>query len=136
MVSKSSITPLIILDTNVVLRFLLKDNKALTAKATRVFMEAEQGRYFIYLDDLVIAETAWVLKSVYYYTGSQISKQLLNLIERDFILLNDKELVKQALICFDQKNLAYIDCWLKTLAENQNLKLVTFDKKLAKSHLT
>lgn len=53
------------LDTNVLVRFLINDDKAQGRKARRLLEEAERsgGRYFI--PTAVLLETLWVLSAVY-----------------------------------------------------------------------
>ena len=52
-----------ILDTNVLLRFLVGDNKQQHQEAERWFKEAEQRKRKIVLVPLVVAETCFVLES-------------------------------------------------------------------------
>ena len=73
------------LDTNVILRFLLRDNDILHKKSEKIFLEAEKGKSKIIITPSVIFEIVYVLEKVYKIKREKISKLL------DF-LLNKKVL--------------------------------------------
>jgi predicted nucleic acid-binding protein len=54
-----------LLDTNVLLRFLLGDHDELSPKAVRLFRQAANRECLVILTDLGIAEAVWVLTSYY-----------------------------------------------------------------------
>jgi len=53
------------IDTNVLVRFLLKDDEQQAEAAYRVFKQAEADRQALFIPMLVVLETVWVLESVY-----------------------------------------------------------------------
>ena len=53
------------LDTNVLVRFLVRDDKRQAETIYRVFKKAESDREVFFVPLLVVLETVWVLESVY-----------------------------------------------------------------------
>ena len=55
----------IFVDTNVFLRFFVRDVESFYQKAKELFEKAENGEEKLETSDLVIAEIVWVLESYY-----------------------------------------------------------------------
>ena len=53
------------LDTNVLVRFLVRDDKRQAETIYRIFKKAESDREVFFVPLLVVLETVWVLESVY-----------------------------------------------------------------------
>jgi len=56
------------LDTNIILRFLLKDDPQLFQAVEPLFLQVEQGDLEIYIHPIIIAELIWTLESYYEYS--------------------------------------------------------------------
>lgn len=123
---------MVLVDANIVLRFLLKDNKELFSKAKEIFLKAEKGDQKIYLDEIVIAEVVWTLSSFYKIKKTDIADKLEQIISQDWTVNPRKGLIMEALNLFKAKNLSFIDCWLAVVSKKQELTLETFDKNLKK----
>lgn len=74
-----------LLDTNILLRFLLDDHAELSKKARHIFKQADQNACALVLSDVAIAEAVWVLKSFYELTRADISSQLSLLVQQEGI---------------------------------------------------
>ncbi|MBM4177459.1 PIN domain-containing protein, partial [Candidatus Gribaldobacteria bacterium] len=61
-----------LLDTNVLLRFLVGDEKSQQKKAISWFKQAEKGKIKIIVTPIVIAESAFVLESFYKQSKAEI----------------------------------------------------------------
>jgi predicted nucleic-acid-binding protein len=118
------------LDTNVILRFLIRDNESLFEKARKLFTEAEQGNLRLFLHPLVVAELVWTLDSFYGYTKKEIITVVGALIEADGIYLQELDIVRNALYLYEEKNVDYIDAYLAAYAiSNKPDAVYSFDKK-------
>ncbi|MBW2649768.1 MAG: PIN domain-containing protein [Deltaproteobacteria bacterium] len=53
------------LDTNVLVRFLVRDDKRQAETVYRIFKQAESDKEVLFVPLLVVLETVWVLESVY-----------------------------------------------------------------------
>ena len=125
--------PTVVIDTNILLRYLRNDHPTLSIKAKKIFDKAYKNYVNIYFDEIVLAETIWVLSSYFKTPKSIIVSTLLEQLYFDWIINPRKKLMIKALGLFEKTNLSYIDCWIFTV--NQSLKttsLETFDSDLKK----
>ena len=53
------------LDTNVLIRFLVRDNKRQADRVYRLFRDAEENDETLFVPLLVVLEVIWVLESIY-----------------------------------------------------------------------
>ncbi len=68
------------LDTNVLVRFLVRDDKRQAETIYRVFKKAESDREVFFVPLLVVIETVWVLESVYKIPRQEILDSVNELI--------------------------------------------------------
>jgi len=115
--------PMIRLDTNYILRYLLNDNEAMAVQAERVILEQE-----VFIANEVLAETVYVLDGVYGLEADRIAEVLEALLQPNNIRVNDKYMLLNALRIYAQKRLDFVDCIL--CAYGRIDTIVTFDKKL------
>ena len=119
----------IALDTNCVLRWLLRDNNT-QADIVENHMKAAKAR--LHVSDMVFAEVVWVLKSYYEFDDRLIEGFMRKLIENDKINCN-RELFGRVLDHINTRpTVSFIDTCLVFYAELSDARLLTFDQKLAK----
>ena len=115
-----------IVDANVILRYLLNDHKEHSKKAKAII---EKNRFK--LTNEIIAEVVYVLEKVYEIKRKIICESLLNVIESCDVEM-EYELIKTALKLFAYRKLDFVDCLLYSYYKVNNEIVVTFDKKLLK----
>jgi predicted nucleic-acid-binding protein len=116
---------MIVLDTNYILRFLIKDNEEMYYKARNAIKNNE-----CFIDNEVLAEVVFVLLKVYKISKNNIRISLEKFLSLPNIILNSKVTILKALEIFDEKNLDFVDAILCAKSEKYEVK--TFDKKLNK----
>jgi predicted nucleic-acid-binding protein len=116
------------LDTNVLVRLLARDD-AKQAQAADQFVA--KGAW---VSHLVLAETMWVLESVYQRTAKQLIAALELLLAHEALVLQDTDTITAALAHFRAKPaLGFSDCLVLEIARKAgHLPLGTFDRALAK----
>ena len=119
-----------IIDTNVVLRYLLRDHEAFYKKAESLFDQAFSGKKRIFLLDTVIAEVIYVLSGLYEVKRQEIAQILKDLLKAKGIITSDKDVLFDALTIFAEKNLDFVDCLI--CAYSKKFPVVSFDKKVEK----
>ena len=112
----------ILVDTNVVLRYLLRDNEA-QAQIAKVLIES--GAYLL---PEVLMETSHVLRTFYEIDRLDISKQLFTVLR--WVEIENKDVMIRAVEIFAETNLGFVDCILVAYHELKNSVVFTFDKKL------
>ncbi|WP_297453314.1 type II toxin-antitoxin system VapC family toxin [Persephonella sp.] len=120
----------VIIDADVVLRYLLKDDEDLFKQANKIFEEIFAGKKTVYILQSVIAEIVYVLKGVYDVDKKEIAEVLTELLKSKNIKTQDKQTVIDALNLYANKNLDFVDCLI--CAYGGNYSVLTFDKKLNK----
>lgn len=115
-------------DTNVLVRLLARDDpKQVEAAETFVAGGA-------WVSHLVLAETTWVLSTVYSRTSSQVAAAIDQLLEHESLVVQDPDVVALALLFFERKPaLGFSDCLiLETARKAGHLPLGTFDRDLGR----
>jgi predicted nucleic-acid-binding protein len=116
---------MIVLDTNYILRFLIKDNEEMYYESRNVIKNND-----CFIDNEVLAEVIFVLLKVYKTSKNNIRISLEKFLSLPNIILNSKVTILKALEIFDEKNLDFVDAILCAKSEKYEVK--TFDKKLNK----
>ena len=118
-----------LVDTNIILRWLLGDNKELSSKAEKLIEQAKPSTLLV--TDIVVAEITYVLRS----TGrdrKQTSEALLLVGRTEAFKYENEELVMAIINLLVETNLDFADCYLLARALREKLGLATFDKPLEK----
>lgn len=119
-------------DTNVFLRFLLKDHTQLSKKAADYFTQAKLGRIKIVVLSEVLLEIEYVLRKVYGQSRKEISKKLISLIKSPYFEIADKSTWISVIEYYQENNLDLTDILLFEKAKAAKAYVLTFDKKLNK----
>ena len=119
-----------LLDANVILRYLLKDEEVLFAKASAVLEKAKTGDEKVIILESVLTECVYVLARIYRVDRSTIAAQLRGLFYYKGVVNPDRKDLVDALVIFGQTNLSIVDCILCAKSKNHEMPLLTFDKDL------
>ena len=119
---------MIIVDTNIIIRFLLKDHPILSPEAKSI-IESNT----LYIDPLIIAETIWVLTSFYDLKPEDVVASLVKFLGDVSWTSSNKSTIMKSLNLHQHHNLSYIDCWLLALSKKKRLTLKTQDDNLKKT---
>ena len=115
-------------ETNVVLRLVVRDDAA-QVNAAEEFISSGA-----WVSHLVLAETTWVLNTVYELDAEEISTAVYMLLRHKHLTMQDADLVACALDQFKKRpSLGFSDCLILQLARKAgHLPLGTFDRSVAK----
>ena len=121
-----------LIDTNIILRWLLGDHKELSSKAEKLIEAA--GTSTLLVTEVVVAEIVYVLRG----TGRdrrQTSEALLLIGRTEAFKYENEELVMKITNLLVETNLDFADCYLLARARREKLGLATFDSSLEKLYL-
>lgn len=121
-----------LIDANIILRFLRRDDPSLSSKAKALFVQAQEGTFLCYLDEVTVAEVVWVATSVYKTKREDIANGLEALLAKEWAVNPRKNTILRAISFYRMSALNYIDCWLLAVSEEKRIPLETFDTKLKK----
>ena len=121
-----------LLDTNVLLRFLLDDHAELSRAAAGLFRQAADGKCLLILTDLAVAEAVWVLTSYYKLERQTVAESLAKMIVKAGIQCPTLEPTLDALARFKASKCDFFDCYLAAQASASDVAIASFDKDLKK----
>ena len=119
-----------LIDANVVLRYLLRDDDALFKKASVLLERVKVGEEAVVIPESVIAECVYVLLKVYKIDRQIISEKLRGLFAYKGVVNPDKKDLIDSLILFGQTQLSIVDCIACSKSINNGMSLFTFDDAL------
>jgi predicted nucleic acid-binding protein len=118
----------LILDTNIIIRFLANDHPEHSPKARTLFERMTNNEVSLILDPLVVAECVYVLSGKYYgYSRQEITEWLTKLIQ--FCEIDNKEVLLTAMSIFAKYKVDFADAYLASKAEHLVEQVVTFNKR-------
>jgi predicted nucleic-acid-binding protein len=116
------------LDTNVVVRYVTRDDPAQTATAAKA-MDSLSADSPGFLSLIVIVELVWVLETAYHFKKSQIEQVLEILLRSKELVIERAEIVAQALRKFSAGRADFADCLIERAGHAAECQYtVTFDR--------
>jgi uncharacterized protein len=120
------------LDTNVLLRFLLDDDLTQSPLSCTFFKRLEDGTESVELEDVVLAESVWVLEKGYRVPRNEISRLLSCVISLKGVGCHGKRIVLEALSRYSSTSCDIVDCLLAARARSKGSKVISFDADFKK----
>jgi predicted nucleic acid-binding protein len=99
------------LDTNILLRFLTRDDERKARCTLELLMRVERGEEKVITSPLVIFETVYTLQSFYKVPRQTIKEQVLAIISMRSLQLPDKNIFYQAFNFYVTKNISFADAY-------------------------
>ncbi len=121
------------LDTNVLVRFLVRDDEAQFDKARKLIKREVAAGRRVFVSQLVLLEAEWVLRSRYGLAKQQIVEVVSGLLDATDVQLEDEAAIEEALYTWKDATADFADCLIG--ARNRRLgcrATATFDAKAAK----
>lgn len=113
------------LDTNIILRYLLDDNEEMASVAERIIQEEN-----VQVSIEIMAEVIYVLKGVYCIERKTIGEKLLDFLNE--VSATESEVLKLGIKTYAEHTLDFPDCILYAYNRVKGYEIKTFDKKLSK----
>ena len=118
----------LLLDTNVIVRFLTGDHPAYSPRSRSLFARAAAGDVTLLVTDLALAETVWVLQSFYKLDCGAIAAALKDLVESTGIEVENKAVLLSALRNFAQTDADFVDAYHAAIAAAESIAIASFDR--------
>ena len=124
---------MIALDTNILVRYIVQDNKIQAQKATKA-IESLTPEMPAFISCIVLCEVNWVLKSVYKISKKDRIKALQNILSVAVFNIERLESCLKALKLYEAGPADFSDYLIQQIAWKEGCESVlTFDKKANKS---
>jgi len=121
-----------IVDTNVFLRFLLKDNKKYFNQAKKYFTRAKEHKTTLILLPSVVFEIDYVLRGVYSLPRKESAEILSSLVKSPDLEIKERKILIEAVEKYKKINIDLVDIYLSVVAKQQKAKVLSFDKDFKK----
>lgn len=121
------------IDTNVLVRFLVRDDESQFEKARKLIKrEIASGRR-VFVNMLVLMETEWVLRSRYAIPKNQIIEAISGLLDSSDIQFEDEPAIEEALFMWKDTTADFADCLIGTKNRRMGCRATaSFDVKASK----
>ena len=120
-----------ILDTNVILRFLVGDNKEQQKLAIKWFKESESGKREIFVPSIVVAEASFVLETFYKKSRAEIAEALEVFLSQRWLKVEKREVLVGLWIWY-RLGFHFVDSFLLSWSKINKYQVLTFDKQILK----
>lgn len=121
------------IDSNILLRFLLRDDPKKAKACKDLFYKIERKKTPAYTTDLVIAEIIWTLKSFYGYPKEKVCSVVHIILNFPSLQISNKKILKEALFLYQNKNIDFIDAYNATYARyNKIPEIYSYDEDFDK----
>jgi len=98
------------IDTNVLVRFLVQDDEVQFDKARKLIKREVAAGRRVFINQLVLMETEWVLRSRYSIPKNQIIEAISGLLEATDIQFEDEQVIEEALFIWKEASVDFADC--------------------------
>jgi predicted nucleic-acid-binding protein len=123
----------IALDTNVLVRFLVVDDNSQSARAARLVERTVAASATLFVSDVVVCETVWVLLSSYRVSRAEVGSILGQLFKASHLSFRDVDGLQRALERFVRGRGDFADCLIQEHARAAGCaEVATFDSALLK----
>lgn len=121
------------LDTNLVVRLLITDETPQTLLARQFVQERCSPDVPAFINSVVLAETIWVLESIYGYGRADVHRAISELLANRSVAFEYADVVHLALRAFAGSSADLADCFIGEINRGHGCEATaTFDRKAAK----
>jgi len=114
-------------DTNILVRHLTGDPADMAARATAFLAEAEE----LYLTDLIVAETVYVLESFYEAPREQVATSMRSLVSMRSVVTVDPALLLRSIEVYETDRLDFAEAYVVACAESTGVgRVASFDRSI------
>jgi len=121
------------IDTNVFIRFFVRDNSQQAQGLARLIERARKGELILHVIPVVVLEIVWVLERVYKWSRDEVAELIKALLNTPELKVHMKEVVTEAIGLYQSKKVkfadAFIACWVR---KEGGKVLFTYDKEIFK----
>jgi len=119
------------LDTNILIRYLVKDDARQAKRAVQFIQEVVQRGELFFLNHIVLCELVWVLEGAYGYSKSEIGDVLQKLLLTKQFEMEDRDAVWAALDTYQKGPADFSDYLIGEKNTNHGCdRTATFDRSL------
>lgn len=121
----------VVVDTNIILRWILDDVPDQAQAATQIWLLAADGVLEVFIPVLVVFETVFTLERTYHHSPERVTRVIREMASLPHVTVESWEQITAALERHTTTRLGFADCFIVAVAESrQPTTLLTFDQQL------
>lgn len=121
------------LDTNILLRYLTRDDEAKARQSLALLQRVERGEEQVETSTIVVFETVYILQRLYRVSRAQIGSLVGNIIQMPGVRLPGKNLCLTALGFYVDHNISFADAYHAVLMRSRGIaEIYSWDKDFDK----
>jgi len=117
-----------LIDTNIIIRFLIGDHEQHLIESTRIFEAIETGKLEVEILDVVPMEALFVLTKFYALPKTEVVTDLKAILAMQGVINSNKVILSDALSLFVDKNMDFVDALICTKSKLQGYDWLSFDR--------
>jgi predicted nucleic-acid-binding protein len=121
------VPPSLIVDANILVRYLTGDDPAQSPQATDLFRAANTGQVRLIIPTTAVQETVYALETYYHHDASVIGPKLLSLLALPNVEAPDARWLIDGIQWYRSKNSDFGDALICAYASHMGCELATFD---------
>lgn len=116
------------LDTNFILRYLLKDVDFQYNAAQNYIVRAKQEEIKLIIATPVVFEVKHILEKNYFLPKPVLAETLFKFLSSSYLILEDRQVILDSLPLFLKGSADFEDCYLYLKAKEDAAEVLSFDK--------
>ena len=121
-----------LIDTNIIIRFLIGDHEQHLQESIKIFQAIESGALQVEILDVVLMESLFVLTKFYKLPKAEVVTDLKAMLAMEGVMNSDKLILFETLSLFADKNIDFVDALICSKAKLQGYEALSFDKDVNK----
>jgi predicted nucleic-acid-binding protein len=127
----SGVSPLIAIDTNLVIRLLVGDDPKQLTQVEALLRDARDRAILCFISDPVLCEIEWVLESCYKASRADILAALRDLLSQESFVFEDRQVLAKAIDSYQRGRAEFSDYLIGAKAQARGATATyTFDRDL------
>lgn len=119
-----------VIDTNVILRYLVRDDPKKAESVERLLNEAKERGITLFVPGIVIFEVVWVLEKTYKMEKGKIARTIEAILNTPIFKCESEMILRKALETYAAKNIKFADAVIGHWGLSQGIPTVyTYDEK-------
>ena len=121
------------IDTNILVRFLIRDDETQYEKARKLIKREVAAGRRVFVNQLVLMETEWVLRSRYAVPKNLLIEAISGLLDATDVQFEDEPAIEEALFMWKDNAADFADCLIGTKNRRMGCRVTaSFDVKASK----
>ena len=121
-----------LLDTNVIIRFLLGDNEKFLIQSTKYFKDIENGTISVEILDGVFMESFFILTKFYKLPKKDVINDLKTILSFNGVINSNKVILYETFNLIENKNIDFVNALICAKSKLEGYGKISFDSDVEK----